>query len=103
MAQLLKQTNVPGVSIAVIQDFKVALAVAPGFSRSFNPTSRIALLGEEPWRIHVSGSPFSFIDWRNRRMCGVNFFAALSVSAGVRVLRGVRGCLLHPGPADRPR
>lgn len=30
MAQLLKQFNVPGVSIAVIQDFKVALAVAYG-------------------------------------------------------------------------
>jgi CubicO group peptidase (beta-lactamase class C family) len=30
MQQLLKQTNVPGVSIAVIKDFKVALAVAYG-------------------------------------------------------------------------
>ena len=30
MAELLKQTNVPGVSIAIIQDFKVALAVAYG-------------------------------------------------------------------------
>jgi CubicO group peptidase (beta-lactamase class C family) len=30
MAQLLKQFNVPGVSIAVIQDFKVALAVGYG-------------------------------------------------------------------------
>ena len=30
MQQLLKQSNVPGVSIAVIKDFKVALAVAYG-------------------------------------------------------------------------
>src|SRR5438093_13260541 len=30
MQQLLKQFNVPGVSIAVIKDFKVALAVAYG-------------------------------------------------------------------------
>ena len=30
MAQLLKQFNVPGVSIAVIEDFKVALAVGYG-------------------------------------------------------------------------
>jgi len=30
MASLLKQANVPGVSIAIIQDFKVALAVAYG-------------------------------------------------------------------------
>ena len=30
MASLLKQTNVPGVSIAIIQDFTVALAVAYG-------------------------------------------------------------------------
>jgi CubicO group peptidase (beta-lactamase class C family) len=30
MTSLLKQTNVPGVSIAIIQDFKVALAVAYG-------------------------------------------------------------------------
>ena len=30
MQQLLKQYKVPGVSIAVIKDFKVALAVAYG-------------------------------------------------------------------------
>ena len=30
MEQVLKQFNVPGVSIAIIQDFKVALAMAYG-------------------------------------------------------------------------
>jgi CubicO group peptidase (beta-lactamase class C family) len=32
MQQLLKQSNVPGVSIAVIKDFKIALAVAYGLA-----------------------------------------------------------------------
>ena len=36
MAGLLKQTNVPGVSIAIIQDFKVALAVAYGVADAEN-------------------------------------------------------------------